>query len=56
MQPAEVTLPCRAGEGQWRDLGPDRPRTGSGRNENEMTILAWAVVEYFTDDRMLEGL
>lgn len=43
-------------EEQWRDLGPDRPRTGSGRSENEMTILAWAVVEYFTDDRMLEGL
>lgn len=39
----------RTVEGPWA-------RTGPGRNENEMTVLAWAVVEYFTDDRMLEDL
>lgn len=26
-------------EGQWRDLEPDRPSTGSGRNENAMTMF-----------------
>lgn len=56
LQPSEVTPPLQSRRKAMEDRGPDRPGTGSGRNENGMALFGLGSVEHFTDDRMLADL
>lgn len=39
-----------------QDLGPDRPGTGSGTDENGMAVFGLGSIGHFTEDTMLADL